>query len=146
MSQRKDMLILEAALLVAPVVLLLIWAIPTMLFAVVFQFANHVEGKRNILDGLFGYAGVIGGVGALFFLIRLVRKTIRDELFNFGVWFWLWMGVGLYATHYLHRITNTITTVLIVLPLLALVVHFSIIQLKIRRSRNKWDVVTEEEK
>lgn len=134
MDHRRDFLVFEAVLLIAPVALLLVWAIPMTLFAIVFQLPSHGDAGRHISDGFAGYAGIVGGVSALFVLIRLVRKTIREELFTFGVWFWFGIGFGLYATHYLYRITNAVTTALVVLPLFVLVVHFLIIQLKLRSS------------
>ncbi|MEQ1662999.1 MAG: hypothetical protein ABL877_09930 [Thiobacillus sp.] len=133
MDDRKSFLIFEAVLLIGPVALLLAWAIPMMFFALLFRFTSAENSHyASILDGLVGYAGVIGGVIALAVLVGLVRKTIREELFSFNVWFWLGLGVGSYAAHYLYRITNAVTTALVVAPLFILVIHFMVIQRKLK--------------
>lgn len=140
MNDRKGFLVFEAVLLISPVALLLAWAIPMMLFALLFGFTSDENAHpTSILDGLAGYVGVVGGIIALVALIGLVRKTIREELFSFNVWFWFGVGLGSYAAHYLYRITNTVTTALVVVPLFILVIHFLIIQRKLSRVKQATD-------
>src|SRR3569832_1724136 len=104
MNDRRAFLIVEAVLLIGPLALLLAWAIPMILIALLFEVSSTGNAHQTLtLDKLSGYAGVIGGIIAFVILIKLVRRTIQSELFSFGVWFWIGIGFGAYATHFLYR-------------------------------------------
>jgi len=135
MNDRRAFLIVEAVLLIGPLALLLAWAIPMILIALLFEVSSTGNAHQTLtLDKLSGYAGVIGGIIAFVILIKLVRRTIQSELFSFGVWFWIGIGFGAYATHYLYRITNGVTTGFVVIPAIILVAHFMGLQRQLSKS------------
>jgi hypothetical protein len=131
MNNHRTFLILEAVLLLSPVVLLLVWAIPMVLIAFMFGLlSDGVSYSISILSVFTEYFAVFGGVAALIELFYLVRKTIQEERFSFDMKFWFGIVLGIYATYYLYQITNIITAMIIVIPLFILVIHFVFVQIK----------------
>ncbi len=127
----KGLLIVEACVFIAPAVVVLVAGAPVMM-------AFYAQSKDvSQSEMLIGYSMVLSAIYAIYVLISLIDKTYKCQKFKYDVYFWLAAFSGSYAAFSMYQVTNVITTLIVVLPLVVLVIHFIFLQKSIQNKKTR---------
>jgi hypothetical protein len=135
MSRARVLFAVEAAILGAPAIILVLWSLMEMiaLFPVVIGHVQSATSSSTWIVLLADPAAVLLAVAALAVLGHLVVCTLNRSRFNFGLLFWAATFYGLVAPLYLFRYTNLATVLLVFGPLYLLAAHAAFEQTRLRR-------------
>ncbi len=125
--EKRIPLVLEAAVLMAPAVLIVLWGIPHVFVELLRVYRLGVL-ESIPADGWTGLIGVIGGALALTELIRLASYTIGGRQYRLGLPFLLAVVFGLLAAYDLQRWFGLAFSVFVSAPLALLVAHMLYLQ------------------
>lgn len=121
----KRWLIVETALVTMVPACLAIYALPVLVFASIEVFVPVATDTRSLVERMLGLTPYVGGILALLSIWRMAVAMAVGRKFSLDWWFWLGLLGGALATKEIVVTTNTLTGILVCLPVWLLVMQLT---------------------